>query len=81
MAIASLIFGIIASASCFFGVYGSLFGVFFGVSGIIFGAVGRRRPQKRGIGTTGMILSIIGCAISLVLLFFLASLGACASVL
>ena len=68
MAVASLVLGII---SVVFGVFLSSFagwiGAIIGIIGIILGALGMKNPEKHGIATAGLVLSIIGTILSLLI--------------
>src|SRR5690242_4742869 len=67
LSILSLVGGIISILLAFF--FGS--GLIFGVAGIILGHLGQRREaQARGLWLTGLILSYIGAALSLLILLF-----------
>ena len=68
MGIASLVLGIIAVIIGLFSA-GSLgwAGAIMAIIGIILGALGRKEPEKSGIATAGMILSIIGLVLCLIL--------------
>lgn len=68
MAVASLVLGII---SVIFGVFLSSFagwlGAIIGIIGIILGAVAKKKPESSGVATAGLVLSIIGTILSLLL--------------
>ena len=68
MGIASLVLGIIAVIIGLFSA-GSLgwAGAIMAIIGIILGALGRKEPEKSGIATAGMVLSIIGLVLCLIL--------------
>lgn len=68
MGIASLVLGIIAVIIGLFSA-GSLgwAGAIMAIIGIILGALGRKEPEKSGIATAGMVLSIIGLVLYLIL--------------
>ena len=68
MGIASLVLGIIAVIIGLFSA-GSLgwAGAIMAIIGIILGALGRKEPEKSGIATAGMVLSIIGLVSCLIL--------------
>lgn len=68
MGIASLVLGILALLIGIFsaGAYGWL-GAIFGLIGIILGALGRKDSEKTGIATAGLVCSIIGLVLSLIL--------------
>ena len=68
MGVAALVLGII---SIVIGVFsaGSLgwAGAILGIVGIILGVLGRKNPEKSGIATAGMVCSIIGTILCLLL--------------
>ena len=68
MGIASLVLGIIAVIIGLFSA-GSLgwAGAIMAIIGIILGVLGRKEPEKSGIATAGMVLSIIGLVLCLIL--------------
>ena len=67
LSILSLVGGIVSILLAFF--FGS--GLIFGVAGIVLGHLGQRKePQSRGLWLTGLILSYIGAALSLLILLF-----------
>lgn len=68
MGIASLVLGILSLVIGIFssGLLGWL-GAIFAVIGIILGALGRKDPEKKGIATAGMVCSIIGLVLCLIL--------------
>lgn len=72
MGVASLVLGILSIIIGFFtGIWGAGgWGAILGIIGIILGAVARRNPEQNGIGTAGLICSIIGLIFSL--LFWIA---------
>ena len=63
MGVVSLILGILAILSSPLGG-----GVLFGAIGIILGVLGKRDPEKAKISMAGLICSIIGLVISIILL-------------
>ena len=65
LAIVSLILGICGLIFCWIPVFGLL----ISVAGLILGILSRKNPNGRGMGITGFILSIIGCAIGALMLF------------
>ena len=68
MGIASLICGIITLVLAVFSGNGlGVVGVALGIIGIILGALGRKDPLQHGIATAGLIISIIGMIINVVL--------------
>lgn len=68
MGVASLVLGIISLVIGVFssGVLGWL-GAILAIIGIILGALGRKNPEKQGIATAGMVCSIIGLVLCLLL--------------
>ena len=64
MGIAALVLGIISVVLGFFGVYGWL-GAILGIVGIVLGALGKKNNAK--CAAAGLVLSIIGTALSLIL--------------
>lgn len=67
MGVASLVLGII-SIVC--GIFLSGFqwvGAIAGVIGIVLGALGRKVPEKQGISTAGLVCSIIGFVLCIIL--------------
>lgn len=68
MGIASLVLGIIAVIVGLFsaGALGWL-GAILAIIGIILGALAKKNPEKKGIATAGLVLSIIGLILSLLL--------------
>lgn len=65
--IAGLVFGILSIITCC--CYG-VFGLIFSVMGIIFSACGNRK-STHGIGIGGLIVSVIGCIISVLFIVYL----------
>ncbi len=74
MAIASLVLGILAIILSLTGA-GGIFAVILGIIGIILGALGRKDPERKGMATAGLVMSIISVVLG-ILLFV-----ACAGVL
>lgn len=68
MGVASLVLGIISLVIGIFssGLLGWL-GAIMAIIGIILGALGRKDPEKKGISTAGMVCSIIGLVLCLIL--------------
>ena len=68
MGVASLVLGIIAVVIGLFsaGPLGWL-GAILAVIGIVLGALGRKDVEKKGISTAGLVLSIIGLVLCLIL--------------
>lgn len=82
MGVASLVLGII---SIVIGVFsaGSLgwFGAILGIIGVILGALGRKDPEKKGLATGGLVCSIIGLVLCLILyIACAAAIGGLASI-
>lgn len=67
MGVASLVLGIIAIIIGLFSA-GALgwFGAILAIIGIILGAVGRKNPEKSGLATAGLVCSIIGLILCLI---------------
>ena len=67
MGVASLVLGIIAIIIGLFSA-GALgwFGATLAIIGIILGAVGRKNPEKSGLATAGLVCSIIGLILCLI---------------
>lgn len=68
MGVASLVLGIIAIVIGLF-TAGSLgwLGAIIAIIGIVLGALGKKNPEKSGIATAGLVLSIIGLILCLLL--------------
>ena len=68
MGVASLVLGI---QSLMIGVFSSgllgWLGAIMAVVGIVLGAMGRKNPEKKGLATAGMVCSIIGLILCLLL--------------
>lgn len=62
-AIAALVLGIIAAASCFFGV-GAIVGLVCGIVGIVMANKAKTAGNTEGICKAGMICSIVGTSIA-----------------
>ncbi len=67
MGIASLVLGIVAIICGIFLAGFQWVGAIAGVVGIILGAIGRKVPEKKGISTAGMVCSIIGFILCIIL--------------
>lgn len=67
MAVTGLIFGILSAAIGWIPVCG-LVALFPGMLGIIFGGLGLKSARKRGMAIAGIVLSIIGIALSFIVL-------------
>lgn len=65
--IASLVLGLISLLCAWFG-YGALISVITGIIGIILGIKGNK-IQQTGVGTAGIVLSIIGLVLSIIVFF------------
>ena len=67
MGVASLVLGIIAIIIGLFSA-GALgwFGAILAIIGIILGEVGRKNPEKSGLATAGLVCSIIGLILCLI---------------
>ncbi|MDR2048517.1 MAG: DUF4190 domain-containing protein [Treponema sp.] len=63
MGIAALVCGII-SVLCSFTGYGAIVGVALGIVAIILGVKARKDPSQAGTATAGLVLGIIGTALS-----------------
>lgn len=66
MGVASLILGIVSTVIGVFFNYIGWLGAIVGIIGIILGAVARK-SAKSGVATGGLVLSIIGTVLSLIL--------------
>jgi hypothetical protein len=68
MGVASLVLGILAILITVFtgGSFGWI-GAILAILGTILGAVGRKNPEKKGLATAGLVVSIIGLILGLVL--------------
>ena len=68
MGVASLVLGILSLVIGVFssGLLGWL-GAIMAVVGIVLGAMGRKNPEKKGLATAGMVCSIIGLILCLLL--------------
>jgi len=71
LAIVSLVLGICGLVFCWI----PFFGLLIAVAGLITGILSRKNINGKGMGTTGFILSIIGCAIGGLMLFSLLATG------
>lgn len=67
MGVASLVLGIISIICGFFLSGFQWIGAIVGLIGIILGAQGRKNPEKKGIATAGLVCSIIGFILSILL--------------
>lgn len=67
MAVAALVLGILSIVISGIPVAGWILGLAMGVVAIVLGALGRtRQPDKKGMAVAGMILGIIGVALSVI---------------
>ena len=81
MAVASLVLGIVSIVFSVFtgGALGWL-GAIIGLVGIILGAMAKKDPEKKGMATAGLVCSIIGLVLGLILyVACVACIGAAAS--
>lgn len=78
MGVASLVLGIISLVCGFFLAGFQWVGAIVGVIGIILGALARKNPESKGIGTAGLVCSIIGFIVCIIL--YVACAGACATI-
>ena len=74
MAVASLVLGLISIiiGAGSGGLVGWL-GAILAIIGIVLGAIGRKNPEHKGIATGGLVCSIIGLVLSLIL--YIACIG------
>ena len=83
MAVASLILGIFGMI---FGVFCSAIpvinwiGVIMAIAGVVLGAIGKKNPEKAGLATAGMIISIIALALGLMFTLICGSVACLACV-
>ena len=69
MGLASLICGLITLCMAVFSATGlGIVGIVLGIIGIILGALGRKDPEQHGMATAGLIISIIGLFINIIIL-------------
>lgn len=68
MGVASLVLGILAVLIDIFssGVLGWL-GAIMAIIGVVMGALGMKKPESKGIATAGLVLSIVGLALCLIM--------------
>jgi hypothetical protein len=66
MAVASLVLGIISIMFFFTGPF-SFIGIMFGIVGIVMGVLARKSEPENSLSTGGLVTSIIGCVLSLLL--------------
>ena len=67
MGVASLVLGILAIICGIFLTGFQWVGAIGGLIGIILGVQGRKDPEKRGISTAGMVCSIIGFILCIIM--------------
>ena len=67
MAIASLVLGIISIVLALFGAGFQWVGILLGIAGIVLGVLGKKEPEQAGLAKAGMICSIVGTALSLLI--------------
>lgn len=78
MAVASLVLGICSLVFPFIGL--GWLSVIVGIVGTILGALGRKNPDKKGMATAGLVMSIISVALGLIMWIACAAcIGAIAS--
>lgn len=65
MAVASLVLGICALVFPFIGL--GWLSVIIGVVGIVLGALAKKNPEKQGMATAGIVMSIIAVALGLIM--------------
>ncbi len=69
MGLASLICGLITLCMALFSATGlGVMGIALGIIGIILGALGRKDVDQHGMATAGLIISIIGLFINIIVL-------------
>ena len=68
MAVASLVLGILAIVFAIVGVGYQWIGAIVGIIGIVLAVLGKKNPEKKGIATAGLVCSIIGFVLSILLL-------------
>lgn len=67
MSIASLVLGIISVLIALFAGAVGWLGAIFGIIGIVLAVQGRKEPEPNGMATAGLILSIIGTVLNLIM--------------
>lgn len=65
MAVASLVLGICSLVFPFIGL--GWLSMILGIVGIILGALGRKKAEKKGMATAGIVMSIIAVALGLLM--------------
>ena len=78
MGVVSLVFGIISIVLCWIPAINWI-GIILGIIGIVLGAVAKKKGQ--GTGTAGMVLSIVGTVLSLIMYLACVACVAAASTL
>lgn len=68
MGIASLVLGIVSLLITIFtaGAFGYI-GAILAIVGIVLGAIGRKQPNQRGIATGGLVCSIVGLCLGVII--------------
>jgi len=66
LALTSLVLGILSLVFMFVPFFGWI-GTIVGIVGIILGAIAKQQGAKGGVATAGLVMSIIGAALSLIL--------------
>jgi len=67
MGIAALVLGIIALIFGLFMPWMGWLGAIMGLIGIVLGAAGRKQPENQGIATAGLVCSIVGFVLCIIL--------------
>lgn len=67
MAVTSLVLGIISVVVAVFFAGLNWLAVILGVLGIVFGAMAKKQPERKGLATAGLVLSIVGCILGVVM--------------
>ena len=71
LAIAAFILGLVSVVSaCACGALSLFIVIPFGVTGIVLSVMSRKRPGQRGMGTAGLVLSICGVSLSVIMTIF-----------
>ena len=76
MAVASLVLGILALVGGWIPVV-NWFCLVFAIVGLVLGVLGRKDPEKRGMATAGMVMSIIALALDVILLIACSACTSC----
>lgn len=74
MGVASLVLGILSLICAIFLAGYQWFGAICGLIGIILGALGRKKSEAKGIATGGLVCSIIGFILSIIMFVACAAL-------